>query len=176
MVVGRGTPAGPGQAAPRRRTRATRPSSAMSCATVFTDTRQPAGPQLLGHPGRAVCAAGLGEDLPDPVGQLLPPLLSGGGRPVAPLVEPRLGQPERSAGHRVRHPMLGRLAGDERRHAHFIASLTQDHGALEDITLHGQFSEHQRQQRAGHEQHAQYTGHHQQPPSQDRSANRGRMN
>lgn len=97
----------------------------MGAATVFSETAQPeltSSSCTRGEPQR-----------PSEMAKALATALSSssrcswrgvGGR-VVPLVEPALGHPEGTAGQGVRHPMVGSLGGDERRHAHRIASFTQ---------------------------------------------------
>src|SRR5664279_3869135 len=76
------------------------------------------------HPRRAVGARGYVEQLQDRRVQLGPAPLTSGGRPVEPLVEPRLAHPQDHAAHRVRDAVEGPLVGDEACHAHFVASST----------------------------------------------------
>src|ERR1035437_7738670 len=76
------------------------------------------------HPRRTVGAFGRVDHL-QPLGVQLPPAaLTSRGRPVEPLVEPRLAHPQDHAAHRVRHAVERPLVGDEACHAHFVASFT----------------------------------------------------
>src|SRR4051812_18078678 len=107
--------------------RPSRPWRAIDAATVFFDTRPARGDEVLPHPRRPVSArrptrvverrAHRGVELPTS-------LLTRGGFAVVPLVEPRLRHAQPPAALRVGHTMIGPLGGDERRHAHRVASLT----------------------------------------------------
>src|SRR5665811_2408020 len=76
------------------------------------------------HTRRAVGALGRVEHLQDLDVQLGPAPLTSGGRPVEPLVEPRLAHTQDHAAHRVRDAVERPLVGDEACHAHFVASFT----------------------------------------------------
>ena len=118
----------PGQAAPLALRGTARQALAGHRGRHRVDRHLPAGlDQVREHPRRPIGprrATGVLERGLHRSVELSPALLTAGGLTVVPLVEPRLRHPQPSAALRVGHPMLGPLGGDERRHAHRVASLT----------------------------------------------------
>ena len=81
-------------------------------------------PQILHHPRAAIGPIAVIEDLAHRRGELVAAPLAWRGWSITPLVEPRLADLKHPARERVRNTMVGPLGGDERCHAHRVASLT----------------------------------------------------